>query len=334
MTAASTRIYAIIARQAPVAVLFRRGPSQFVQMLKWNLNDDTFEHGQWLNGRIYERRADVSPSGKYVIYFAAKYKGPMTSWTAISKPPYLTAVALWEGMGAWGGGGLFDSDTRIQLNHSPSRMKLIDTFTLPAEVEIIPCGENSGSGEDSPVMDMRMERDGWKQTQFGEEQYEIDLYGLTEGVADLEALQETFGFLEGGKIFVEKFLKAKEEAKEKKAEKRKNNKYDMFMTLDPPDIHVKPDGENVLEMTTFGFHETDGPPWVQEYRVLSKGGDEIINLGKTDWADWDHNGDLLYSQNGLIFRAKKDDLKNPKQLIDLTGSVFSPISAPDEFRTW
>ncbi len=334
MTEASTRIYGIIARKAPVAVLFRRGPSQFVQLLKWNLSDDTFEHGQWLNGRIYERRADLSPSGKLVIYFAAKFKGPMTTWTAISKPPYLTAIALWEGMGAWGGGGLFDDETHVQLNHSITRMRLSETFKLPEGVKVVPCGESSGSGEDSPIMDMRMERDGWTQTQSGEECFEFDPFSQHDNLQELEALQEQFGFLEGGQIWAEKFFKEKPEVRAKKAEERKNKKYDMFMTLDPPDIHVKPDGDCVLEMTTFGFHETNGPPWVQEYRVLTKGGEEIFNLGKIDWADWDHNGDLLFSQNGSIFRSKPDKLNEPKQLIDLTGSKFSPVSAPDEFRSW
>lgn len=334
MRDASTRCYAIIARKAPVAVIFRRGPSDFVQMLKWNLSDDTFEHGQWLNGRIYERRADLSPSGKLVIYFAAKYKGPMTSWTAISKPPYLTAVALWEGMGAWGGGGLFDDETHVQLNHSITRMRLSNTFKLPEDVKVVPCGENSGSGEDSPIMDMHMERDGWMQTQSGEECFEFDPFGQHDNLAELEAFQEQFGFLEGGKIWAEKFFKEKAEATSKKAEERKNKKYDMFMTLDPPDVHVKTDDDCVLEMTTFGFHETNGPPWVQEYRVLTKDGDEVFNLGKTDWADWDHNGDLLFSQNGCIFRSKRDNLSDPIQLVDLTGSKFSPVSAPEEFRSW
>ena len=330
MHESSTRCYAIIARQAPTAVIFRRGPSAMVQLLKWNLTDDTFEHGQWLNGRIYERRADVSPSGKYVIYFAAKFKGPMTSWTAISKPPYLTAVALWEGMGAWGGGGLFEDETHVQLNHSATRMRLSDTFSLPDSLKVTPCGENSGSGEDSPIMDMRLERDGWKQTQFGEEQYEIDVFA---NHVRLQALQEELGFLEGALVWAEQMQNEQDELRKQKAAD-KNLKYDMFMTLEPPDVRVKTAGENTLEMTTFGFHEKNGPPWVQEYKVLDKDGKVIVDLGKTDWADWDKNGDLLFSKDGSIFRAKKNNLEQPIELIDLRGSKFSAVSAPDEFRQW
>lgn len=330
MPPASTRCYAIIAREAPVAVVFRRGPSAVVQLLKWNLDDDTFEHGQWFKGRIYERRADLSPTGKYLIYFAAKYKGPMTSWTAISKPPYLTAIALWEGMGAWGGGGLFDDDNHIQLNHSKSRMRLTDTFEIPSNVSVVPLGTDSGSGEDSPIMDMRMERDGWQQTQFGEQNFEFDVYGNFDRLQDA---QEEYGFIEGAIIWSDNL---REEAKEKLEKKQKdpNAKYDMFMTLEPPDVHVKPCGDLLLEMTTFGFNERNGPPWVQEYRVLTKDGKTILDLGKTDWADWDKNSDLLHSKDGLIYRVKNGKWDAPIQLIDLRASKFTPVSAPEDCRNW
>lgn len=54
--------------------MFRRGPSKRVQILKWDMETDTFTPGQWFNGGIYERRCDVSPDGQPLIYFAAKYR--------------------------------------------------------------------------------------------------------------------------------------------------------------------------------------------------------------------------------------------------------------------
>lgn len=330
MREASCRCYAIVAREAPVAIIFRRGPSAVVQLVKWNLEDDTFEEGQWFKGRIYERRADLSPSGKYLIYFAAKYRGPMYSWTAVSKPPYLTAVALWEGMGAWGGGGLFDDDKNVQLNHSITRMKLSDTCELPASVNVTPCGADSGSGEDSPVMDMRLERDGWVQTEFGEPTYKFDVYNSFDRLQDA---QETYGFLEGAQIWYEN-LKEDERNRVEELKLETPPKYEMFMTLDPPDVHEKQHGDYTLQMTTFGFHETNGPPWVQEFRVIAKDGKETYNVGKADWADWDKNGDLLFSKDGCIYRSKKEKLASPKELINMTASKFKPITAPPEFRVW
>jgi hypothetical protein len=41
----SARVEAILARNAPVAVVFRRGPTRFVRMLKWNLRNDKIEGG-------------------------------------------------------------------------------------------------------------------------------------------------------------------------------------------------------------------------------------------------------------------------------------------------
>src|SRR3569832_1063297 len=74
MKQTSTSIFGILAREAPTGVLIRRGPSSQTQLIKWNLKDDTFEEGQWLKARVYERRCDLSPQGTLLIYFAATYK--------------------------------------------------------------------------------------------------------------------------------------------------------------------------------------------------------------------------------------------------------------------
>src|SRR4051794_10940713 len=91
------RIHVLLARNAPLGVVIRRGPSNQVCSLLWDRRSDQFQVGQWLKGRIYERRSDLSPDGKHLIYFAMN--GRWTSeakgaWTAISKAPYLKALAL------------------------------------------------------------------------------------------------------------------------------------------------------------------------------------------------------------------------------------------------
>ncbi len=164
----STRLFVILARKAPVAVVFRRGPSKQVKLIKWNTENDTFEHGQWLKGRIYERRCDLSPSGEKLIYFAANYKPPYYSWTAVSRPPYLTALALWPKGDAWGGGGHFKTEQTILLNHWPGQMDLAEGFKLARRMRVLPLGEHSGDGEDDPVYYERLLRDGWTLVQSGE----------------------------------------------------------------------------------------------------------------------------------------------------------------------
>ena len=76
----------------------------------WDRATDTFALGQWLIGRIYERRADLSPDGRHMIYFArdARWQSETGgSWTAVSRAPWLRAVTLWAKGDCWQGGGLF-----------------------------------------------------------------------------------------------------------------------------------------------------------------------------------------------------------------------------------
>lgn len=121
------RLSVILAREAPVGVILRRGPSKLVELIKWHTDTDTFERGQWFKGRINEYCSDLSPDGSHLIYLAEK--SPIdhvfdpdwfTSWTAVSRPPWLTAVAFWPGRSrSFGGGGLFlDNQTVLVGPHS------------------------------------------------------------------------------------------------------------------------------------------------------------------------------------------------------------------------
>ncbi|MEW5962871.1 MAG: hypothetical protein AB1749_04855 [Pseudomonadota bacterium] len=162
------RLYVILARDGRSAVVFRRGPSGRVCLLRWWLGSDTFEIGQWLIGRIYERRSDLSPDGDLLVYFAAVHKTPLASWTAVSRPPYLTALALWPKGDCWGGGGRFLSRHHVLINHSDDKLALADGFLLPSSVRVEPMGERAGAGEDNPICHDRMVRDGWVCTHPGQ----------------------------------------------------------------------------------------------------------------------------------------------------------------------
>jgi hypothetical protein len=92
-----------------------------VEVIKWNTQEDAFEHGQWLHGRIYEERCGVSPNGSLFVYFALKYgkvatkQGYEQTYTAVSRPPFLTALALWPTGSTWGGGGRFMDNQTLRL---------------------------------------------------------------------------------------------------------------------------------------------------------------------------------------------------------------------------
>lgn len=117
------RLSVFLARRSDVAVILRRGPSEWSQLVTWQRGDDSFTPGQWFHGRVYGRRCDLSPSGRYFVYFAAKHgrtqpdpDGIGEAWTAISRPPYFTALALWTNLGSWYGGGVFREDDEVILD--------------------------------------------------------------------------------------------------------------------------------------------------------------------------------------------------------------------------
>jgi hypothetical protein len=161
------RLFPIFARQAPRAVIFRRGPTDWVRLILWHTDTDQLEYGQWFKGRIYERRCDLSPDGSLLVYFARKISGRTIrdkrytyAWTAISRPPFLTALALWPKGDCWAGGGLFGNDTSLVLNHGPTQAEPHPNHLPPTSM--IVRSNPSARGEDGPIFFARLIRDGWQ----------------------------------------------------------------------------------------------------------------------------------------------------------------------------
>jgi hypothetical protein len=160
------RLQVLLARRAPIGVIFRRGPSKWVQVIKWDTQRDVFEEGQWFHGHIYVGRSDLSPDGSLLIYFASKFNEKTLSdkeytyaWTAVSKPPFLTALALWPKGDCWHGGGLFITSRDVFLNHRPDVAEPHPKH-LPQGIRVT--SNPNAAGEDDGVLVSRMERDGWK----------------------------------------------------------------------------------------------------------------------------------------------------------------------------
>jgi len=159
------RLAILFAREAARALLFRRGPTKRVELVLWNTKTDRFEVGQWFTGRIYEHRCDLSPDGHFLVYFASKFNARTVAdsdytyaWTAVSRPPYLTALALWPKGNCWWGGGLFQDNYTLLLNHRPKEA-VPHPAHIPTRIRVTPNAE--AAGEDDPLYSQRLERDGW-----------------------------------------------------------------------------------------------------------------------------------------------------------------------------
>jgi len=282
-----TRLFAILARKSSQAVIFRRGPTRQVLLIRWDTSNDSFEMGQWFKGRIYERRCDLSPDGSLLIYFASKQVKPFYTWTAVSRPPYLTALALWPKGDCWGGGGLFETGRKILLNHRAGEMTLAEGFAVSRLVKVEPFGAGSGWGEDNPIWPTRLVRDGWR----------LDSKGTPAA---------------------------------------KNPK--LTWEYSPPITYSKAhpiDAKRYrLEMEIHGIHEKNGPWYATEHAVL---GEEIDPLGRSEWADWLPDGDLVFSRGGELFRVRWENgisSGRAECIADFSALKFENKEAPKRMTRW
>jgi hypothetical protein len=170
LTPRSCRLFGVFARDVPVAVLLRRGPTDRVELIRWDTANDVFERGQWFHGRVYERRCDLSPDGELFVYFAAKHgarqlqSGYTEAWTAISRPPYFTALALWPKGDCWDGGGRFEADRCLHLNHAGDARTHLE-HPAPKSLRIIT--NACGRGEDLPIYNDILVGKGWRRDDAG-----------------------------------------------------------------------------------------------------------------------------------------------------------------------
>ena len=172
-----TRTSVLFAADAPKAVVLRRGPRTHYHLIAWNLENDTFEHGQWMRGNV--KLCDLSQRGDKLLYFAEQYVKPVArslqgryeplrqqsmrktpragrqhrkvprylrtwggksphaprelkdGWTAISTPPYFSALAIWPSIGRWTGGGLFATERDLVLLETEDGLTPIENVAMP-----------------------------------------------------------------------------------------------------------------------------------------------------------------------------------------------------------
>ena len=154
--------------------MLRRGPSDWVRLSVWHTDADSFEHGQWLRARVYERRCDVSPDGSLFVYFARGHGGPRPpaegrsedSWMAICRPPWLTALALWWVGGTYWLGGCFPSGTRSVF--VGGTVEAPDQGALPewlTPTRALPHFDRTNEATERTIYFNRLLRDGWTPAQ-------------------------------------------------------------------------------------------------------------------------------------------------------------------------
>lgn len=157
------RLHVLIARDAPTALVIRRGPAKEVCTFSWDRKNDLVTLAQWMRGRIYERRCDLSPDGRHWIYFAmngrwsSESKG---SWTAVACAPWLKAKVFLPKGDCWQGGGLFLDNENYWVNGAGCHLRSESKARgLSEDRSYVPSAWYGG--ECLTVYFNRLQRDGW-----------------------------------------------------------------------------------------------------------------------------------------------------------------------------
>ena len=162
------RLFVALSGDKKRNLIIRRGPTRQVATFLWDRTKNTFTLGQWLKGRIYEHRLDISPDGRHMIYFATKPTSPKT-WTTVSKTPWLKALDFHSWIGTWGGGGLFAGNDAYILNGNgdSSEVRLLSGLSIVAmskKYDALSKTINHSSVDSSlfhNTYGLRLLRDGW-----------------------------------------------------------------------------------------------------------------------------------------------------------------------------
>lgn len=303
-TKPSCSLYVIQASNGRSAVVFRRGPSKRVMIARWYLDDDRIENGHWFAGRLYERQCDLSPDGELLLYFAARYKRPPYTWTAISRPPFLTALVMWTCCAD--GGGFFDNDRSVVLANLVTGAPSISqnrTLTPYPEGEL---RQHLSFRHFDPNDDLRrhyclehgrMIRDGWRCVNEGVRMTE-GRFGLTPVLVEPQIYERH-----------------------------------------PPPVTGSTRRTTILRRTlrSVGEYKTE-----ESFEILDRFGMQLRNMDGCTWVDWHAAGDLLIARNGSLFRLKRslaaekvDDAMQGATLVhDFRDAAFKPQEPPAWATTW
>ncbi len=130
MTPSTPKSHVLLARKAPIAVIFYRKSRLTTYCLQLDYEKrkggyrEKLIKGSRFYGRIFPERCDLSPDGGLMVYFAMRGKrtngrSDPATWTALCTPPWLTAHLFYPNGSTWGGGGVFLRDRRLVVFGSP-----------------------------------------------------------------------------------------------------------------------------------------------------------------------------------------------------------------------
>ena len=107
------RVFCVPDPESRVAAVIHKMPGKWWRLGRWDFASGAYEKGAWFTGTLYPQCCDLSPGGHWFSYFACKYRSLWPagdSYNAVSRLPWLKALAAWRECGAWSRGHHFGPD--------------------------------------------------------------------------------------------------------------------------------------------------------------------------------------------------------------------------------
>ncbi|MEJ5170907.1 MAG: hypothetical protein WHU10_07965 [Fimbriimonadales bacterium] len=285
-------------------------------MLVWDLATDEIVPGQWIKGRVYEKRSDVSPDGRYFVGAFTNYSSKpdkrdgtedgflSMGWTAVSRPPYFTALALWFTGGAWNGGGIWTGPRALALNNS-----CVWKERLPVRRPVRARLLNLPPSENEPIYSMLLRKRGW--TEVSPLQTKL----LNPGWR--AAQERLIRALEDPSLWSDDLLGGLEEA------------FPRF-AVEQEGVWERPFGRGVFQRVD----RYRGEVW----RILADDGttrrEWTLPEHRSFWLETDPNGWPVFAEQGRLYRWRGFPDGSPRLVADLNPQKFEEVPPPPWAKEW
>lgn len=166
-TAPLPRICCVTDPTARVAAVLERRPRKWWRVGRWDLVTGRYDGGAWFRGTLYPQCCDLSPGGRWLSYFARKNDSAWpagSTYNAVSRLPWLKALAAWRESGTWSRGLHFVADTGVW------------EVGVPAVGDAAACRAVCGMRFTAPAQFATERRRGWREAEANQEREPNDVW--------------------------------------------------------------------------------------------------------------------------------------------------------------
>lgn len=317
---ATARIDGIVAQDAPLAVIFRRGPSKRTQQLIWNLESDEVSAGQWIRGHVYARKCGLSPDGELVCI-------SIMDWAMICRPPTFEPLARWIGL-SFGTGGNWLDRRSLDL-FSAEEYTTVDIEPAPGKVQVTFTDPRTSSPYADVVFERRLVSQGWRRVQE------------TEYVQLNPAREEQAGKLNQ---LVEHGYPQELVGAITSIWPRHPDQYGLvkegFWEKPFPGGTLEWRHSIVETWQVIGNGESleRVRPVPERWRIIGADGAEVRNFLMKDhdcqFLDVDSRGRVIFGDKGCLWAWERCPEGEPQLIADLNGNVFQDVATPEWAKRW